>query len=175
MNKYYGNDNFNLQNAYDDCKQVFEGITDEESYQKADCGVVMYYANEIMYALEKALEDRPQGNLISREDLKKAIETWDKFACLPNGKLTPFYMLNKPEKDYEPYVHLRDMRNAIDNAPTVERPQGEWVKVVQNLCWHYECNQCHERPLMARLVDEDVLSNFCPNCGADMRKGGAEE
>lgn len=56
-----------------------------------------------------------------------------------------------------------------DLIKAYERPQGEWVKVVENISWHYECNQCHNRPLMARLVDEDVLSEFCPNCGADMR------
>ena len=60
MNKYpiFANDNFNLQNAYEDCKQVFDSIIDEESYQNADTGLVMYYANEIMYALEKALNER---------------------------------------------------------------------------------------------------------------------
>lgn len=69
MNKYYGNDNFNLKNAYDDCKQIFESITDDESYQKADCGVVMYYSNEIMYALEKALEERTQGEWVIIDDV----------------------------------------------------------------------------------------------------------
>lgn len=56
MNKYYGNENFNLKNAYEDCKNVFESITDENSFQKADSGLVMYYANEIMYALELAIK-----------------------------------------------------------------------------------------------------------------------
>lgn len=54
MGKYYGNKTFNLQHAYDDCKSVFEGLT-EENFQNADFGLVMYYANEIMYALELAL------------------------------------------------------------------------------------------------------------------------
>lgn len=81
MNKYYGNDNFNLKNAYDDCKQIFESITDNESYQKADSGVVMYYSNEIMYALEKALEERPHGEWIPvserlPDDLEPVNITW---------------------------------------------------------------------------------------------------
>jgi hypothetical protein len=59
------------------------------------------------------------NDLISREALRKAIETWDKFACLPNGELEPFRSLEHPEM-FEPYVHVRDILHAIDNAPTVE-------------------------------------------------------
>lgn len=57
--------------------------------------------------------------LIDADALKKAIETYDKFACLPDTRLIPFSMLNEHEKDYEPYVHLRDILNAIDNAPSL--------------------------------------------------------
>lgn len=57
--------------------------------------------------------------LIDADELKEAIETWDKFACLPNGKLEPFRNLEHPEM-FEPYVHLRDIQKAIDNAPTVQ-------------------------------------------------------
>lgn len=57
MNKYYGNTDFNLQDAFDDCLSVFEGLT-EENFQKADSGLVMHYANEIMFALEFALKNQ---------------------------------------------------------------------------------------------------------------------
>ena len=72
--------------------------------------------------------ERPQGDCVSRKALKGAIENQDKFACLPDTKLVPFRMLNEPEKNYEPYVHLRDIRNAIDNAPTVE-PERQVEKI----------------------------------------------
>lgn len=56
----------------------------------------------------------------------------------------------------------------INNAPTVEeRPQGEWIMDNEHtknpLLW-YKCNLCgvYHSP-----------TNFCPNCGADMR-GGTE-
>lgn len=52
------------------------------------------------------------------------------------------------------------------------RPQGEWInrEAVSNTTFpfweRYECNKCHKY---------NGYSNFCPNCGADMRsKGGAE-
>jgi len=145
-----------------------------------ECGNVAYCPDDrFEIAFE---EEKPQGDLISREALKDAIENQDKFACLPDTKLVPFHMLNEPEKNYEPYVHLRDIRNAIDNAPTVDlwqmrqeatenalkkaevlydSSQGSWEK--DNIGIY--CSVC-KRHL-------DVETPFCPLCGADMR-GGAE-
>lgn len=51
--------------------------------------------------------------------------------------------------------------NLIDNAPTVsERPKGEWGKR----------NQCPFCSYIRQWEDD----KFCGNCGADLRKGGAE-
>lgn len=78
-----------------------------------------------------------------------------------------------------------DVYSLINNAPTVdttfrevvayecgqkseERPQGEWIKHIDDLYPEdstEECPFCHEEQ---RLVGND--DNFCPNCGADMRK-----
>lgn len=61
-------------------------------------------------------------------------------------------------------------RDAIDNAPTVEeRPQGEWIKNGGD----YQCNQCFEW-CISNEEHLPIRSNFCPNCGASMKKGGAE-
>ena len=88
--------------------------------------------------------------------------------------------------------------SAIDNAPTVDikdqiagaynegymcgnkeaekaRPQGEWENDSDNLPI---CNKCGEIALqrifvkMPHLIQDVrmVRSNYCPNCGADMRK-----
>lgn len=87
----------------------------------------------------------------------------------------------------------------IDNAPTVEaytpeqvkelvdlnkklseeRPQGEWItrhklnSFGQDVVC-FECNKCGEYkvPLYHLFITEPL--SLCPNCGADMRKGGAE-
>ena len=64
MSKYYGNEDFNLKNAYEDCKSVFERIIDEDSFQKSDSGLVMFYSNEIMYALESAIADERLANIL---------------------------------------------------------------------------------------------------------------
>ena len=48
-----------------------------------------------------------------------------------------------------------------------ERPKGEWIfHKDNNESCRYGCNQCGNL--------NNIPSNFCPNCGADMREGGAE-
>ncbi len=81
----------------------------------------------------------------------------------------------------------------IDNAPTVEaytteqvkelvdlnkklseeRPQGKWIKIFENPFTNgYMCPFCgHKIQVTERFLPEVTE---CENCGADMRKGGAE-
>ena len=67
----------------------------------------------------------------------------------------------------------------IDNAPTVDaivntievRPQGEWYYSIDK---GWECNQCHEIVKDMPTCMRKALYNFCPNCGAELRKGGAK-
>lgn len=51
----------------------------------------------------------------------------------------------------------------IDNAPIVERPQGEWLWLcdVPNAKYKWSCNKC------GRGVKEQ--ENYCPKCGAKMK------
>ena len=92
----FGNDEFSLEAAYHDCKLVFDGITDDDSFQEADTGLILYYANEIIYALHEALSgsepktsdsgsvdsEQPEiktdrttsGDLINRQDAINAFE-----------------------------------------------------------------------------------------------------
>lgn len=67
----FGNDEFSLEAAYHDCKLVFDGITDDDSFQEADTGLVLYYANEIIYALHEVLQGKdanvPTNDCISRQ------------------------------------------------------------------------------------------------------------
>jgi uncharacterized paraquat-inducible protein A len=46
-----------------------------------------------------------------------------------------------------------------------QRPHGEWIEQENGLpSNHHYCSNCHE------AIRIDTHNNFCPNCGADMRK-----
>lgn len=94
----------------------------------------------------------------------------------------------------EPLIKLSDAIKALDNAwingtslldaneavkqlndlPSADRPQGEWIDKGwkgdwqfetdgRGNCWHeYECSECG-------FHNKGSKSNYCPNCGADMR------
>ena len=55
----------------------------------------------------------------------------------------------------------------------VDRPTGEWIEVTNGRGGH-ECSECHSYAPSYASGDEH-LSDYCPNCGARMYKGGEEE
>lgn len=96
-------------------------------------------------------------DLISRENLIRVIKT----ECNPYGA---------PTIDYKSGLRVLEI---IDRAPTVvneklttERPQGEWIiKPKENSqSAILICNKCNH------FIPITIDKNFCPNCGADMRK-----
>lgn len=81
-------------------------------------------------------------DLISRKELRKAFKE--------SGYFTG------------PWLHWA--RLLIDIAPTVKRPQGRWIDtghMEEYWAEEYQCPICGEK---------DHWHNFCPHCGADMRK-----
>lgn len=109
-------------------------------------GLTDYQTTLKLYRAVKNGKPLPKGHgrLIDADALGNEIDTWG---------------LN----DYYKY----DFLEAIDNAPTVERPHGEWLHpyVTDIAC---ECSICHVQMPTYRF-------NFCPNCGADMRKEAENE
>ena len=66
--------------------------------------------------------------------------------------------------------------NFIVQAPTIEAVpvvHGEWVDDTGCLdsVRQYKCSNCGKKPIV-NMNYVSILSDFCPNCGADMRKGG---
>lgn len=71
--------------------------------------------------------------------------------------------------------------NEIIKAPTVEaRPKGKWVFSQRGKTTDLSCSVCgdvgykeiaYNYPVekLKEELDESCFSNFCPNCGADMR------
>ena len=78
----------------------------------------------------------------------------------------------------ENYVDFAGVNEAYDLAIKAleERPQGEWIKEPSAT---FRCSECNNRiPIKYDEINEHMAKitkpRFCDNCGADMRKGGAE-
>ena len=52
------------------------------------------------------------------------------------------------------------------------RPRGEWINQSQGAKYPCECSECRTEPFCND--DGYVLSDFCPNCGAYMRKEASD-
>ena len=119
-----------------------------------------------------------QGDLISRETLKQAIENYlakrqdvliwetDMFDMLDNAPTVEAIPLEVHEKAMDVAVtdlfKVQEELNRIRN----EKRKGEWYYSCQN-GWH--CSICHESVKDMPTVMRKAIFNFCPNCGADMR------
>lgn len=100
---------------------------------------------------------RPQGDLISRQDAIDALE----------GQLDYLQTLNKNENPTAEgkWYGVNWARNTIADLPYKqnERPKGEWKPDMDS----FYCDQCGVTAL--EINRKWYKSNFCPNCGADMR------
>ena len=68
-------------------------------------------------------------------------------------------------------IHKNDLAEVLVNLPTVDaKPvvHGSWEKT--RLAGEYECSNCHSIEYESLTKSGFKLPNFCPNCGADMRK-----
>lgn len=92
-------------------------------------------------------------DLIEREDAIKAI--FSKPAC--HGSDGSWY-------------HSDDIRDAINNTPSADRPQGEWIGYEIPS----ECSVCghhwDEYVFGQDIWHDGSVPNYCPHCGARMVK-----
>lgn len=72
---------------------------------------------------------------------------------------------------YNPVLKTVKIINCIEDAPTVDAVpvvRGEWKRVTHSRGGH-ECSICKSYA-PSYVSGREHISNFCPNCGADMRK-----
>ena len=105
------------------------------------------------------------SDLISREEVLKAVDNL-KIRIEPD--VLTEYSINEVLSYLVKKVELR-MFDRINRIPTIEAVpvvHGEWIK--SDLL--FEADKC---TICNSSIYNTSGMNFCPNCGADMRKGGA--
>ena len=75
------------------------------------------------------------------------------------------------DEAYHCVIGREKVLELIQNAPTVERPTGEWYYSCQN-GWH--CSICQQIVKDMPTVMGKANFDYCPNCGAKMLKGEVE-
>lgn len=97
------------------------------------------------------------SDLISRSALKKYMRDykWE-------------FALNS---DFSKAIEMVDVQPTIEAVPVVH---VEWKLKQGDEGVHWYCSKCREEALFD-ILNYQEKSNFCPNCGADMRKGGANQ
>ena len=114
-----------------------------------------------------------KGDLISRSELKKAIEKYRPISTVKSTFIDgrhSMFMDCIIEIDKAPTVELTE-EQAIDklnetgwlirhDKEMTERPQGEWNYIQAGMC---VCPFCGAIP-------HKLYKNYCAKCGADMRK-----
>ena len=115
---------------------------------------------------------------ISREELLKAIDTWDKFGYTETG-----CFIREPKGDYVPYIHYDDVIKCIKGMPPVTPKQKtgkwEWVQYDYNpKLGNWNCSEC--RSVVIECVGKEEkggipLYKYCPQCGAKMQESEDKE
>lgn len=156
-------------------KEVLEVMGDSEPIQASfevigdDVKFIKLIVNgkEKVVSIEELEKTLPEScdDCISRAELLKAVDTWDRFGCdAGSSKLVPI-------KDcYVPYIHYDDVVKAIKGMPSIQpkTKTGHWIKG--------KCSECEKEGLLEStgeyvcdtFVYQIAHSKYCPNCGAKM-------
>ena len=77
------------------------------------------------------------------------------------------------QHDRRRMLTVPDTVNHLLANGVVVREEGEWLHVCgKGRHAEYECSECKIHVCFDEKIGGDIPAyNFCPNCGADMRKG----
>ena len=104
----------------------------------------------------EALKCKPSTDAVSREDVKKFIESFIHEIITESGT----------DKNAHTNEVLREVARGVGDIPPVtpERPKGEWIRVDNTKC---KCSKCEVIHMIAQYPAGHI--DWCPNCGTDMR------
>ena len=120
-----------------------------------------------------ALKQEPCTDAISREELLRAIDTWDKFGYTETG-----CFVREPKGDYVPYIHYDDVINCIKSMPPVtpqytdaeiQRMQELEQAEIQKA---YEIGKAENIEVLDKIRAE-FISLYPKNYAGELELGGA--
>jgi hypothetical protein len=71
------------------------------------------------------------------------------------------------------HLNLHNVLEAFNEIPAADvRPvrRGWWIGTHDGFYYSYSCSECGYEALYKENTKDQVCSDFCPNCGADMRE-----
>ena len=130
--------------------------------------------------IRKLTKERPHGDLISRDALKKDIDFQYICECCHNNGNTcdicPVAEIEKKIDDaptIEEKSYAMGLQDGLEDGLQGIRPEGKWIyhRAQGEFLPYMECDNCHEEFLlnMLRPAEFRKVNRFCSNCGADMR------
>lgn len=125
-------------------------LIDADALLKALNDYGLSYRADINGMIMQAPTIEPSGDLISRADALKAVRK-----CKFESDMPSYW-----------YRGMEDAQDIIENIPSADAVQGEWIMHIDDLFPEestQECSNCHEHETIKICND-----NFCPNCGAKM-------
>lgn len=172
------------QNMLDMVLEIIDKYAEQEPTDEWQNGYDMAWEEAKVF-----YEQEPCEDAVSREELLKAIDTWDKFGCDADTKLVPY------KDHYIPYIHYDDVVKCIKGMPSVQPKPIECEDAVSrqavkelycricmetNVCYRSKEN-CEDLKLFDKLPsvqpkktghwemceDADGLYGVCDVCGQD--------
>ena len=133
--------------------------------------------------LTDAINKIPSFDVVSREEYNKLLANsiWESEHITDRPKVNsaePSDIISRAEVHHilsllsteggkDAKLLFSDAHESIDALPSADRPKGEWIRVTNGRGGH-ECSNCHAYA-PSYMSGDEYLSDFCPNCGADMR------
>lgn len=72
------------------------------------------------------------------------------------------------------YEFYQKVMTAVEKLQPAEPNRGKWIRTGSGSLYdHYECSECGKAPKWECMGDNRwkiAFTDFCPNCGADMRQ-----
>lgn len=126
----------------------------------------------IKHCEEVAIRERNDYSLCPTYDSCKVLKNGEDRGCIKCAE--EHEQLAEWLEDYKRLLgeksYAMGFQDGLEDGLNDIRPKGEWIIDGH----HRRCKECGEYFCMTDSEGNEIPSNFCPNCGADMRKGGAE-